>query len=576
MILNTILKEMDAIIHRLQYELSLNLRKFMISLKLFSHNKVDVLLVNPSSVCDWDKEEPTGLLFLAANLKKFDFQVKILDLKIQKLANNSIKKIIKALHPRIIGISAITKQALSAYSLGRYIKSNFPQTTLVYGGIHPSLFPSEAIEKGGADIVLIGEGEQALVDIAEEKNLEDIPGIVYIVWDKIKSNKKNNFVNLDSLPFPDYTSININNYETNIHFIKYHTKKAVNTIPSRGCYNNCAYCSSPKIYNRTLRFRSALNIVEEMRMLEKKFNILTIHFHDDDFLFDYQIIVDLCHYIKKTKLRIKWICLTSISTLVKNYNLLPLIKKAGCIGLEVGIENADKYILKQLNKRVDTKGIYKVNRLIRKNNLRVIYLHMSFTPGENIDTPYKNAKLYYELRIHKKIKKIPILKAINPLNYKVIFGDLGLHGHFFTPYPGTDIFKNIHELGIVTTNSYNDYFEGRLNFIPYSFLLDTPCVCKHFDRENLKKYIKEYKLNIIHYINCPFYITYDIVYNKFKSLEEYISFLCELYFSIDSQKKVEQYITEMEIQKNIKKDVIVTGFAMLSILGLIKSKFPRD
>jgi radical SAM superfamily enzyme YgiQ (UPF0313 family) len=95
-----------------------------------------ILLINPKCTTGKAKWLPLGLGYIAAVLVKEGFFVKIMDGEISDLQD---------FMPDVVGISAMTPQIDEAWRIAEEIKKFLPQTTIVLGGVHPSIMPVESI-----------------------------------------------------------------------------------------------------------------------------------------------------------------------------------------------------------------------------------------------------------------------------------------------------------------------------------------------------------------------------------------------------------------------------------------------
>lgn len=531
----------------------------------------EVLLINPSYQPHWSKCEPTGLLYIASFLKRMGLQVKILDMNVEIKTIKEIIDYIEGSNPGFVGISSITRQALRAYHLGRVIKKRFPDINLIYGGVHPTLMPNECFEMGSADYAVIGEGEQTMFELIKKiinhQSVEEIDGIFFRLGDKIVKTKERDFTDeLDPLPFPDYSMLPLEKYNTNIH-IKEFPGRTIHMLTSRGCNENCYYCCSPILYRRKVRFRSSENVVEEIRQAIDKYAVKNIHFHDDNFLSNPERVLDICNLIKKEKLSFNWICLARADIISQCPNVLPVMKRAGCVGIEFGVEAGDEFVLNKLNKRQSLDQIYLANKYLKQNNIYPIYLMMSYSLGENIDSAYKSAKIYYELKSDKKVKEIPALKdTFEP----------DLAGHLARPSPGSVFYKIASKRGCYMAKNWQNHIEEELNFIPNEFINDVAVKNKNLTYHEFLLFFKDYRDNLQLYINQNFYNSNPIMEKYFSGgIDKLLKFMFRVYKAINGKKTVRDIIDSLP---GVKKDNLVktaTAVSMLSIFQIVKSKATR-
>ncbi len=105
--------------------------------------------------------EALGIGYLFAYLEKYGYS----DIKFFSGFFDSDKEIIEGSKGAdIIGFSCTSPQMKHALSLSREIKTN--RNYVVFGGVHSSSFPEDCLEKG-ADAVVVGEGEQAFLEMVK-------------------------------------------------------------------------------------------------------------------------------------------------------------------------------------------------------------------------------------------------------------------------------------------------------------------------------------------------------------------------------------------------------------------------
>jgi len=160
----------------------------------------------------------------------------------------------------IVGFTCTSPHMKSAIELATAIKKENPRVWIVVGGFHPSSLPEETLKLPVIDQVVVGEGEMAMLSIAEG-NRKRIVRQPYIK-------------NLDTLPFPDRGLIK---QERNIRQAYQDNGIRIASIfSSRGCPFNCTFCASNSVWSRKVRYRSADNILDEFEQVTKE---LKIDFH---------------------------------------------------------------------------------------------------------------------------------------------------------------------------------------------------------------------------------------------------------------------------------------------------------
>jgi anaerobic magnesium-protoporphyrin IX monomethyl ester cyclase len=524
-----------------------------------------IVLINPSYQPHWSKGEPTGLLYLSSYLESQGHNAMIIDMNVEDISLDQIIQYIIRNSVKFVGITAITRQALSAYMIGNAIKSKLnDQINIIYGGVHPTLLPEECFEKGRADFVIRGDGEVSLSMLMEEimknKNYFKIPGLCYLSEGKLKKNREEPIEDLDSLPYPNYSKVKLYRYNSNIH-LQDPPEHAVHMITSRGCTGTCYYCSSPMLYKGRVRFRSNRNVLDEIKCIIDRYGIRNIHFHDDNFLVSPKRIEEFCKMVLIEKVRFYWICLATVDVIVKNPDILPHLKKAGCIGIEIGVESGDDSVLKTLNKNIGVANIKHAVQLLRKNGIHPMFLLMSYSLGENIETPYLTARLFYSLKKGKDIERIPVSTS---------HFDPDLAGHLARPSPGSVFYNIADERGVIFAKDWDDHIEEKLNFLPNEFIYDIPKKLMHFDKpEEYYSFIERYRDNILLYANQNFYISQPIIQDFFdNNIDCLIKYMYEIYIKCNGEKTVGEISGESN--EALLKTAVSISF--LSIFRVIKSE----
>ena len=135
---------------------------------------VDVLLINPIDKTQLKnrlgiKAPPLNLLYLASMLEKFSRSVKIIDDNLYELGIKKVAKLVAKYNPLIVGITAVTATVKTALKYLKEIKKLLPNVITVIGGPHVSFLPTTTLrECSSLDAVVIGEGEETIVDLVDK------------------------------------------------------------------------------------------------------------------------------------------------------------------------------------------------------------------------------------------------------------------------------------------------------------------------------------------------------------------------------------------------------------------------
>lgn len=335
-----------------------------------------------------------GLMLLSSILKNAGHKVEILIDSLEKNLFGKIKKI----NPDVIAFSLVSTRWDWMSDLAKRIKLKFNKPILV-GGPHPTFFP-EIIQKEFIDIVCIGEGEEATLELFN--NLERGKSIRKIknLWVKEKSEIHKNPVrnlieNLDAIPYADralyqkYPLLRIQNMDV--------------FMAGRGCPYNCTFCFNKK-YNelyhgkgKILRRRSVSNLIDEMKQAKvRNRKIDYIQFHDDDFVLCSASWLD--EFIREYRQKIGIPFSVSMRANDVNEEIIKKLKYAGCNSIRMGIESANPHIREQIMKKgITNKQILKASKIIQKHKINLQVYSILGAPGETLETAFETYNFFYNI-----------------------------------------------------------------------------------------------------------------------------------------------------------------------------------
>ncbi|HNW35795.1 MAG TPA: radical SAM protein [Candidatus Ozemobacteraceae bacterium] len=422
---------------------------------------------------------PYGLACIAAQVRRDlpDVQVAVLDALALDYDEETTFNAIKSQEWDVIGFSAMTSQIDFAYGIADRIRQEGRKTEIWFGGVHPTLCPEEALSHG--DAVIIGEGEETVLELISTrlsgKPAAGVPGtVVNTAAGIVRGPARPLIADLDALAFPAYDLLPIRLYNNPLHVVG---GERLPIFASRGCPYSCSFCNSPQIWHRKVRFRSAENVLAEVDWIMKTFGIRQFHFWDDNITLKPELIADIAKGFEERG-NIRWVGLDRAEHIVAHADLLPLFKRSGCVGIELGVESVNPETFDYIHKGQGFEDVRGAVRLQKEAGLAPLYTCMAFNPGETI-SGYRLQKIFLD-----QIQSgLPWYAFFHQLSFPIYLGQ------FATPYPGTPFGNDRNTLGEDLAEGYHHRHHQYINFVPNSLLDDIPAMLHKPNRDDMLMFL---------------------------------------------------------------------------------------
>lgn len=403
--------------------------------------KTKVCLLSPPSRSINHYRPPVALLYLAGYLEKKGLDADIVDVvldsqirdsnfydnkdtRLKSIEEEILNKVIK-IKPNIVGITCYTPEIYEVESLARKIKEYNPKIKIIVGGIHPTFYPEDFFYKNSPfDFTVQGEGEitfyELIKNINKPKKWSSIKSISYYDKKLITTAKRPLHENLDDLANPAYHKINMDYYTTaSPYAIRGIFTRCAYVLSSRGCPSQCIFCVAKKIREFSgsgiyTRLRSPRHLLNEILQLKKNYNIDSFYFIDDLFTLNKKQVKTFCQLLIKSKSGLLWGCSSKVTTV--DYETLKIMKIAGCVQIDFGVERGSNEALKLIKKGITIEIIKKVFSDCHKLGIRTFANMLVNLPEETEKDLSDITNLLDQIK--------PTIVSIN----------------IFTPYPGTEIF----------------------------------------------------------------------------------------------------------------------------------------
>jgi len=353
-----------------------------------------VLLVNPRMASGWKPYiiPPIGLCSLKASLVDAGIgPVRVLDASGMDIME--VKRIIEDFKPEVVGVTTFTEARHNALEVARVAKFINPKITTLLGGVHATHTYTQILDNYNfIDGVFLGESEFSLPNLFL-RNANEVVGSALRFGSKVVHRSPAFIDNLDLLPIPDYSDLDISRYVDTDGPCRDKSLAAMET--SRGCPYNCAFCSSKSVWGN-IRFKSVDRVLAELIFLVKRYKYEMVSFVDDIFTVDHRRTEDICNRIILEGIKIDWKCQTRTDRVSKY--ILEIMKEAGCKLIAFGVESGSTTVLEEINKRESPDDIREAFRLCKQVGIESVFNIIVGSPGETKDTLRETRDLIMECR----------------------------------------------------------------------------------------------------------------------------------------------------------------------------------
>jgi radical SAM superfamily enzyme YgiQ (UPF0313 family) len=323
--------------------------------------------------------ERYGVMMLAAVLKKAGHRVRLA--RAGRLGAEGLRRKVDELQPAALLYSAMTGEHQYLLEVNRRVKETYAGLS-VFGGPHATFFP-EMIYEEGVDVVCRGEGEGAVVELADAlAEGRDVAGVKNL-WVKrdgevIKNGLRPLVDDLDALPFADREIL----YDGDAALRDHPTKIF---FAMRGCVYRCTYCFNHEFNDmyrgvggeggegsgaRVCRTRSVDDLLDEMKCVRGKWPLRYMQIDDDTFLLHKKEWLEEFAERLPAEVGVPFMCNVRVDLV--DTARVRLLREAGCRAVWMGVEAGDAQVRQGILARSHTdEEIIAAVQLLRRNGIRV-------------------------------------------------------------------------------------------------------------------------------------------------------------------------------------------------------------
>jgi anaerobic magnesium-protoporphyrin IX monomethyl ester cyclase len=271
----------------------------------------------------------------------------------------------------------------------------------------------------GADYVLIGEGEETLVELLDKlskgADTNEIIGLASRQTSNVK--RRPDIADLDQLPFPAWDLVDVEKYRA--IWMKRHDYFSMNMVTTRGCPFHCNWCAKP-IWGQRYHSRSPENVATEMKWLKETYRPDHIWFADDILGLKPGWLPRFAEAVRANAALIPFKCLSRADLLTRTGEV-DALARAGAQTVWMGAESGSQHILDAMDKGTRVEQIHEAARRLKAVGIRVGFFLQFGYPGETREDIEKT---------------IQLVRDCDP-------DDIGISVSY--PMPGTKFYDAVHQ-----------------------------------------------------------------------------------------------------------------------------------
>lgn len=382
-------------------------------------------------------QHPVNLLYLAAAVRAAGHEPAVFDFEVEPFSEQEVKARARSFGPGLVGVTGLTCNIKIGAKVLSWIKALQPGVFTVVGGPHGTALPERTLQEFPAiDAVVVGEGEDTWRELADrlEKN-QSLAGTAGLCWrdgDQIVVEPRRPLIrNLDALPFPARDLIDLSRYrgasspglDATLH-------RSTEIFTTRGCPERCIFCAAKVTFSRSVRFRSAENVLAELDECRERYGYQHFTIEDDTFTYRPDRLAEICRGLRERK--VSWDCDTRVNLV--NREMLFMMAESGCQKVAFGVESGSPRLLEKMKKDTTIEQVKTAFKWAHQAEL--ITTAFFIIGGHPSETPEDIAL------------SVRLMKDIDP--------DL-MAAAIAVPFPGTELEQIMREQNLIFSEQWEKY-----------------------------------------------------------------------------------------------------------------------
>ncbi|OGW48170.1 MAG: hypothetical protein A2Y66_02375 [Nitrospirae bacterium RBG_13_41_22] len=387
--------------------------------------------------------EPLGVLAVGSYLKHHGYQVQILDANLYSddYVRTEVERLVAA-KPVFVGLSVMTAQLPHALEISKLVKHLDSTVIVVWGGIHPTLFPAQTSLDPHVDLIVHGPGEATSLELAKKLQDGEVDSNMKGIAHKGKAAPTREREDLDTLPFFDYGLVDLKWYlgPAPHYLLSEQPIRALNVLSSRGCPWRCGFCINYVTKNRW-RALSAERFLDEIEYQVKTHALEAVRIMDEDFFVSKKRVTGIIEGMHSRNLHLIWGTNVRANYFNDEYITAEYARSLADVGvkfLSLGAESGSDRVLQMLHKDITTEQILRSARVCAEAGIIPVYSWMIGIPGQTKSEMRTNIDLMNEINA-------VCPSALHTTNW------------IFRPFPGGDLYETCKQMGLQEPSSVEEW-----------------------------------------------------------------------------------------------------------------------
>lgn len=415
-------------------------------------NRPTVVLYNPESVFF---TMPLAALAVGSAVDRTRYRVRIVDGRLE--ADPEAAVLAATRDALCLGVTVLTGAPIrDALRISRAARAARPDLPVVWGGWHPSLFPTATLAEPSIDVTVQGQGEVTFGEILDRlarrtgaapvhgsgrdgarpggagTAIEGVPGTAFVGPDGPKANPPRPMTAMNSLPPHDYDLIPVERY------FKRKGRRQLDYIASTGCHFRCAFCADPFVYARKWVALEPERMGDELEWLWRKWRFSDLNFQDETFFTFPDRVAEIAGEFLRRELRFTWAATMRADQGFRlSEDMFEMCVRSGLRRVMIGVESGSQEMLDWMQKDITVEQVLHSAEMCVRHGVGAIFPFIVGFPGESDASVRATMDLAKRLRLMSPAFEVPVF--------------------YFKPYPGSAITRKVVEDGFPLPRTLDEW-----------------------------------------------------------------------------------------------------------------------